>query len=156
MYGCVVCWAGIYVSGNELRCVCGRDIIYELPGGQEEDHGGVVGVVWDGDVGGGEHESLFRIVSKPYHILGDSNSYPVARLDVSPVYRLHDAALLVGDIAHPIRLARRNHQMRAETLHMSVQLLRLVNFEFARVLDAAAVAVAQTLVAIYSGVGGGE
>jgi hypothetical protein len=46
--------------------------------------------------------------------------------------------------------------MRAETLHMAKQLFRLVNLEFAGVLDGAAGAVMQAFVAVYGGVGGGE
>jgi hypothetical protein len=83
-------------------------------------------------------------------------SYSIAGLRAPPVYRLHDAALLIRDIAHPIRLARGNNQMRAESLHMAKQLLGLVNLELARVLDGAAGAVVQAFVAVHSRVGGGE
>jgi hypothetical protein len=83
-------------------------------------------------------------------------THSIAGLRASLVYRLHDAALLVGDIAYPVRLARRDNQMRVETLHMAKELFRLVNLKLAWVLDGAAGAVVQAFVPIYGGVGGGE
>jgi hypothetical protein len=46
--------------------------------------------------------------------------------------------------------------VRAPSLHVPVQLLGLVDFEFARVLNAAARAVVQAVVPVDCGVGGGE
>lgn len=82
-----------------------------------------------------------------------SDTHPVARLYVSLVHRLHDAALLIGNISHPVAFPRRHEKMGIETLDMAVQLLRLINVEFARVFYAATGAVVQTVVAINGRVG---
>lgn len=69
---------------------------------------------------------------------------------------LHDAALLVGAVAHPVHLARRDEQMRAPLAHMAVEDVALLDAEIARVLYAAALAVAQAVVAVDGRVGLGE
>lgn len=79
-------------------------------------------------------------------------TYAVARLHSAAVHGLHDAALLVGDIAHPVRLARRNQQVGAPSLDVAIQLFRLVDVELARVLDGARCAVVEAVVAVYRGV----
>jgi hypothetical protein len=85
-----------------------------------------------------------------------SFTHPITRLCIAFANRLHNAALLVCNIAHPVCLASRNNQMRTPSLHVSIQLFRLVNLKFAWVLDAATGAVVQAVVAIYRGVGGRE
>lgn len=64
------------------------------------------------------------------------------------VERLHHAALLVGDVAHPVALARRHQHMRRPALDVPIELVALLDLEALGVLHRAAVAVAQAVLAV--------
>lgn len=102
------------------------------------------------------HARVFFSWFLGYFSLGIGKTYAVAGLYGSSVDGLHDTAFFVGDIAHPVCLPRCNKQMRVEPLHMTEQLLSLIDFEFARILDAATGTVMQTVVAINRRVGSRE
>lgn len=74
-------------------------------------------------------------------------TYPVRR-SLGAGNRLHDAALLVGHVAHPVRLARRDQDVCAPPLDEPVQLVILVDLEPLGVLHRAAVAVAVAVLAV--------
>lgn len=74
-------------------------------------------------------------------------THPIRRR-IRPVNGLHDTALLVGHVAHPVGLARADEHMRAPALDVPVQQVLLVDLEAARVPHRAAVAVVQALVAV--------
>lgn len=81
----------------------------------------------------------------------EDETYPVGRL-MRLVYSLHHTALLISHIAHPVRLAGADEQMRAPALDLPVEHILGVDLEAARVLDGAAVAVVQALVAVDGGI----
>lgn len=74
-------------------------------------------------------------------------TYPIARLAGVPE-RLHHTAPLVLDVSAPVGLAGRDQYMRAPRLYVSVQRVRFLDFEMARVLNRAAVAVVPALLAV--------
>lgn len=82
-------------------------------------------------------------------------AYPVLWL-LRLLETLHDAALLVGNVADPVRLARRNEHMGAPPLDEAVELVLRLNLEAAGVLDVARVAVVGALFAVDGGVRLGE
>lgn len=82
-------------------------------------------------------------------------TYPVLRL-LGPPDRLHDAALLVLDVAHPVGLARRDEDVGAPALDVPVQDVALLDLEVTRVLDGAARAVVGAVVAVDVGRGARE
>lgn len=66
--------------------------------------------------------------------------------------RLHHTALLVRDISHPIRLPRRNEQMRRPPIHMSIELVLGIDIELGRIAHGARGAVLITILAVDRGV----
>lgn len=83
-------------------------------------------------------------------------AYPVGGLVRRMLNGLHDAALFVGAVAHPVGLARGDEDVRRPLLDLAVQLVLGLDLEVARVLDAAPVAVVEALVAVDRGVRLGE
>jgi hypothetical protein len=65
---------------------------------------------------------------------------------------LHKTALLIAYIPHPIRLARGTEDVPAPPIDPAEQLLLLVDVEFARIMDSAAIAIPQTLLPIHLGI----
>lgn len=79
-------------------------------------------------------------------------AYPIARSDPAPVNRLHQTPLLVRNVPHPVRLARRDQQMCRPPVHTAVQLVRLVDVEPRGVVDRAGRAVAVTVIPVNGGI----
>lgn len=69
---------------------------------------------------------------------------------------LHDRTFFLLHIPHPIRLPRRDEQVAIPALDLAVELVVLVDGEFAGIVDGAARAVVEAFVAVYGGIGGGE
>lgn len=74
---------------------------------------------------------------QPSVVFPGSDTYPIAGLHITFVDSLHNAALLIRNISHPVRLASSYDQMCLPSLHVTVQLFSLVDLEFAWVLDRA-------------------
>lgn len=66
---------------------------------------------------------------------------------------LHNTALLIRDISHPIRFARRAENMSTPTLNMPIKLIIFINVEFPGVLDRATFTVPRTFFTVYFGIG---
>lgn len=74
-------------------------------------------------------------------------TYAIGRR-ISLFNRLHDAALFVGHLAHPVRLAGADDQMGAPGLDLAVHDVGGLDLEAPRVPDGAALAVVEALVAV--------
>lgn len=48
------------------------------------------------------------------------STYPVGRLNLALGNGLHDAPLLVGHVTHPVRLTRRDEQVRGKAIDVPV------------------------------------
>jgi hypothetical protein len=75
-------------------------------------------------------------------------TYPVTRTQTTLVNSLHHTPLLIGNISHPVRLARGHEDVRGPPLHIAIQLVRQVNVESGRVVNSAAGAVLFAVLAI--------
>lgn len=72
------------------------------------------------------------------------------------VHSFHHTPLLISDILNPIRLARRNENMRCPAINPPIQFIRFVNAEGPRILDRAAITVLVALFAVDGRVDFGE
>jgi hypothetical protein len=78
---------------------------------------------------------------------------PIADLHISLlVNSLHNTPLLIRHIPHPIRLPRRNQNMRTPPLHIPIQLITLVNLKSPRIIHVAALTIMIAILSINRGI----
>lgn len=75
-------------------------------------------------------------------------AYPIRRCFAIFTNRLHHAPFFVLNIPHPVRFAGCHQDMGRPSMHMTVQPVIFLDFEFRRILDRAAFAVAVAIFAV--------
>lgn len=84
------------------------------------------------------------------HLLGRRLAYPIAWFYSSFLNRLHHTPRFIRHVVHPVRFASGNEKVRRPPLHLSVQLVLLIDVEFGGVFHSACCTVVPTFFAINS------